>query len=82
MKKTRHTTEQIIEKLRQADVALGKGHPTSQVLTLHCAAQWQCLRRPSLVRVQFRHRSMVAPPTVGGTTIFQQRLPLGVMGRR
>ena len=25
MKKTRHSTEQIIEKLRQADVALGKG---------------------------------------------------------
>lgn len=25
MKRTRHTTEQIIEKLRQADVALGKG---------------------------------------------------------
>lgn len=25
MKKTRHTTDQIIEKLRQADVALGKG---------------------------------------------------------
>ena len=25
MKKTRHTTAQIIEKLRQADVALGKG---------------------------------------------------------
>jgi putative transposase len=25
MKRTKHTTEQIIEKLRQADVALGKG---------------------------------------------------------
>lgn len=25
MRKTRHTTNQIIEKLRQADVALGKG---------------------------------------------------------
>ena len=25
MKKTRHTTDQIIEKLRKADVALGKG---------------------------------------------------------
>lgn len=25
MKRTRHATEQIIEKLREADVALGKG---------------------------------------------------------
>ena len=25
MKKNRHTTKQIIEKLRQADVVLGKG---------------------------------------------------------
>ena len=25
MKKTRHTTDQIIEKLRQTDIALGKG---------------------------------------------------------
>ena len=31
MKKTRHTTEQIIEKLRQADVALGKGQKVPEV---------------------------------------------------
>ena len=31
MKKTRHTTQQIIEKLRQADVALGKGQKVSEI---------------------------------------------------
>ena len=31
MKKTRHTTDQIIEKLRQADVALGKGAKVPEV---------------------------------------------------
>ena len=31
MKKARHTTEQIIEKLRQADVALGKGQKVPEV---------------------------------------------------
>ena len=31
MKRTRHTTEQIIEKLRQADVALGKGSKVPEV---------------------------------------------------
>lgn len=31
MKKTRHTTEQIIEKLRQSDVALGKGQKVPEV---------------------------------------------------
>ena len=31
MKKTRHTTPQIIEKLRQADVALGKGQKVPEV---------------------------------------------------
>ena len=31
MKKTRHSTEQIIEKLRQADVALGKGAKVPEV---------------------------------------------------
>ena len=31
MKRTRHTTEQIIEKLRQADVALGKGQKVAEV---------------------------------------------------
>ena len=31
MKRTRHTTDQIIEKLRQADVALGKGAKVPEV---------------------------------------------------
>ena len=31
MKSTRHTTEQIIEKLRQADVALGQGQKVPEV---------------------------------------------------
>ena len=31
MKKSRHTTEQIIAKLRQADVALGKGQKVPEV---------------------------------------------------
>lgn len=31
MKKIRHTTDQIIEKLRQADVALGKGQKVPEV---------------------------------------------------
>ena len=31
MKQNRHTTEQIIEKLRQADVALGKGQKVPEV---------------------------------------------------
>ena len=31
MKKTRHTTSQIIEKLRQADVALGKGEKVPDI---------------------------------------------------
>ena len=31
MKKTRYTTEQIIEKLREADVALGKGQKVPEV---------------------------------------------------
>ncbi len=31
MKKTRHTTDQIIEKLRQADVGLGKGQKVPEV---------------------------------------------------
>ncbi len=31
MKKTRHTADQIIEKLRQADVALGKGQKVPEV---------------------------------------------------
>lgn len=31
MKKTRHTTDQIIEKLLQSDVALGKGQKVPEV---------------------------------------------------
>ena len=31
MKQTRHTTAQIIEKLRQADVALGKGEKVPDI---------------------------------------------------
>jgi putative transposase len=31
MKRTRHTTEQVIEKLRQADLALGKGQKVPEV---------------------------------------------------
>ena len=31
MKKNRHTTDQIIEKLREADVALGKGQKVPEV---------------------------------------------------
>jgi transposase-like protein len=31
MKKTRHSTQQIIEKLRQADVALGKGEQVADI---------------------------------------------------
>ena len=31
MKRTRHTTDQIIEKLRKADVALGKGQKVPEV---------------------------------------------------
>ncbi len=31
MKKTRHSTEQIIEKLRKADVALGQGQKVPEV---------------------------------------------------
>ena len=31
MKKNRHTTKQIIEKLRQADVALGKGPQVAEI---------------------------------------------------
>ena len=31
MKKNRHTTEQIIEKLRQADVALGNGQQVPDI---------------------------------------------------
>ena len=31
MKKTRHTTPQIIEKLRQADIALGKGQKVPDI---------------------------------------------------
>ncbi len=31
MKRTRYTTDQIIEKLRQADVALGKGQKVPEV---------------------------------------------------
>ena len=31
MKRSRHTTEQIIEKLRKADVALGKGQKVPEV---------------------------------------------------
>ena len=31
MKKNRHTTKQIIEKLRQADVALGKGQQAPEI---------------------------------------------------
>ena len=31
MKTTRHTTEQIIEKLRQADVALGQGKKVPEI---------------------------------------------------
>jgi len=31
MKKTRHTTDQIIEKLRQADVALGKDQKVPEI---------------------------------------------------
>lgn len=31
MKRTRHSTEQVIEKLRQADVALGKGEKVPEV---------------------------------------------------
>lgn len=31
MKKTRHSTQQVIEKLRQADVALGKGELVADI---------------------------------------------------
>ena len=31
MKKNRHTTKQIIDKLRQADVALGKGQQVADI---------------------------------------------------
>ncbi len=40
MKRTRYSTEQIIEKLRQADVALGQGQKVPQVCkTLGVAEQ-------------------------------------------
>jgi len=40
MKRTRHSTEQIIEKLRQADVALGQGRKVPEVCkTLGVAEQ-------------------------------------------
>jgi putative transposase len=40
VKKTRHTTPQIIEKLRQADVALGKGEKVPDICkTLGIAEQ-------------------------------------------
>jgi putative transposase len=40
MKKTRHTTDQIIEKLRQADVALGKDQKVPEICkTLGIAEQ-------------------------------------------
>jgi transposase len=32
MKRTRHTTDAIIEKLRQADVALGKGQKVPEIV--------------------------------------------------
>lgn len=31
MKKSRHTTDQVIEKLRQADMALGKGQKVPEI---------------------------------------------------
>ena len=31
MKRSRHTTDQVIEKLRQADVALGKGQKVPEI---------------------------------------------------
>ena len=34
MKKIRHTTDQIVEKLRQADVSLGKGQKVPDVCKL------------------------------------------------
>lgn len=34
MKKIRHTTDQIVEKLRQADVSLGKGQKVPEVCKL------------------------------------------------
>ncbi len=41
MKKTRHTTPQIIEKLRLADIALGKGQkvtePSAMLLAIAAA---------------------------------------------
>jgi putative transposase len=40
MKKTRHTTDQIIEKLRQADVALGRDQKVPEIcMTLGIAEQ-------------------------------------------
>ena len=36
MKKTKHTTDQIIEKLRQADVALGKDQKVPEI----CKTLW------------------------------------------
>jgi hypothetical protein len=38
MKRTRHTTEQVMEKLRQADVALGKGAKVTSATHLRVAA--------------------------------------------
>jgi putative transposase len=43
MQKTRHTTDQIIEKLRQADVALGKGQKVPEVCkSLEITEQTYC----------------------------------------
>jgi len=43
MKKTRHTTEHIIEKLRQADVALGKGKKVPEIFkALQITEQTYC----------------------------------------
>ncbi|MBM4004522.1 MAG: hypothetical protein FJ295_14780 [Planctomycetes bacterium] len=39
MKKTRHTTDQILEKLRQADVALGKEQQDDEILVF--AKYWK-----------------------------------------
>ena len=47
MKKTRHTTDQIIEKLRRADVELGKGKKVPEVCKLMGIAEqtYYCWRQ-------------------------------------
>ncbi len=65
MKKTRHTTDQIIEKLRQADIALGKGQQVPEIGKIFSSKSTGWVRADSVTGVGVGVSAVTCWPPIG-----------------